>query len=191
MAITSPVQSFPIAEGTDAPNEPAQLAAAVNAIEKQVVMVFPDVATRNAKLTGVNAAKEGMVCWIKNTDSIIYFDGATWRSFGDYWLDQTTGIGPGPAPVIGKTKFEVADYHEDSTGDDGKLFIPFPSGFTSLVSFQLSEADGGSPLMANHFNLYILPSSSDASHGHVQARNNDGTAMGSKWVGMTYHVVLQ
>lgn len=187
---TSPLQGFPLSVGTDAPNEPAQLSNAVNAIEQQTVQVYPDLTTRNAKLSGA-LAKEGMVAWIKSSKSMLYYDGTTWHSFGDYWLNNTGGIGTGPPPVIGTTKFHVADYHEDSTASDGKLFIDLPTGFTSLLDIQISEADGGSPLMAVHFNLYILPSTSNATHIHIQARNNDGTALGGKFVGMTYHAILQ
>lgn len=189
MATTSPLQGIPVSEGTDQPNEPAQLSSAVNALEKQIVQVYADTATRNAVLS---APKEGMVCWVKNIDTMQYFDGTAWRAFSDHW-GGAPGFGAGPTPVIGSTKFEFAAYVEAATDAFGKLTLHFPDGFASLIDFQISQADGGGASLAHSYNLYILVDNCSGVSAQIQARNVDatGTALGNKFVGFTYHAVLQ
>jgi len=50
----------------------------VDILMRQSVMVFDDAASRDTALTDVLA--EGMLCYLKDTDEILKYDGSSWVS---------------------------------------------------------------------------------------------------------------
>lgn len=189
MAVT-PIQSWPIPTQADVPNGPAQIQALADAAEQQSVMFFPDRNTRNAKIPSPTG---GMVAWIDNPGVLVKYDGSTWRTAGTTFVSapgihQSLGT-----PDLGAEVFHAAAYVEVATGADGKFSINFPGSYDLLVSFQYSEADGGGTTLANSYKLYALIDHCSGQSALMQARNVDatGTALANKFVGFTYHAILQ
>lgn len=78
-----------------------------NNLQNQTVMFFASAAARDASAPLTAALTEGMFCYLADTDTTLYYDGAAWQSFGTgdvTGLTAGTGItitNPGgPVPTI-------------------------------------------------------------------------------------------
>jgi len=78
-----------------------------NNLQNQSVMFFASAAVRDANTELTAALTEGMFCYLANTDTTQYYDGAAWQSFGTgdvTGLTAGTGItitnASGPVPTI-------------------------------------------------------------------------------------------
>ena len=78
-----------------------------NNLQNQSVMFFASAAARDASAPLTAALTEGMFCYLADTDTTLYYDGAAWQSFGTgdvTGLTAGTGItitNPGgPVPTI-------------------------------------------------------------------------------------------
>ena len=78
-----------------------------NNLQNQTVMFFASAAARDASAPLTAALTEGMFCYLADTDTTLYYDGAAWQSFGTgYVTGLTAGAGititnpGGPVPTI-------------------------------------------------------------------------------------------
>ena len=100
-------------------------AAQVNQyLQEQTVMVFASAAARTTALSAVLA--EGMVTFLKDTDSLEIYSGTAWVSYGSGDLTAITagtGItvtsGTGPIPVVTNTVATAFDAKGDLIGGTG------------------------------------------------------------------------
>lgn len=106
MATTTPMQAFPVMEGTDDPDIPADIMALALAIEKRVVGVYNNVADRDAKIT---APVEGQIAYLKDTNKLTYYSGSA-------WTDVVPAL---PAFYSGTTAPDNAD------GVNGDIYIKY------------------------------------------------------------------
>ena len=80
MATTSPLQAVPLPQSTDPDNVPADLAAAVNALESRGVMRFATVAARSA---AIPSPIQGMTTWCNDIKRLDTYDGTAWQRTTD------------------------------------------------------------------------------------------------------------
>ena len=78
--------------------------AAMNIVGDSTVNVFDDAAARNSS---ISSPSEGMVCYLKDTNAIEYYDGSSWGGIGDITavsagtnIDVTSGTGPVPSVAL-------------------------------------------------------------------------------------------
>ena len=78
-----------------------------NNLQNQSIMFFASAAVRDASAPLTAALTEGMFCYLADTDTTQYYDGAAWQSFGTgdvTGLTAGTGItitnASGPVPTI-------------------------------------------------------------------------------------------
>jgi len=64
-------------------------------LQNQSIMYFADAAARDTALTGVLA--EGMFAYLADTNTTVFYDGATWQSFG---TGDVTGLTAGAGITI-------------------------------------------------------------------------------------------
>lgn len=75
MATTTGNQQIRVPQSTDDPDVVDDLNKAVTDIEKKLVMVFNSATDRSTRLS---APTEGMLSYLKDTDSYYFFNGTAW-----------------------------------------------------------------------------------------------------------------
>ena len=68
-----------------------------NNLQNQTVMFFASAAARDASAPLTAALTEGMFCYLADTDTTLYYDGAAWQSFG---TGDVTGLTAGAGITI-------------------------------------------------------------------------------------------
>jgi hypothetical protein len=78
--------------------------AAMNIVGDSTVNVFDSATARNSS---ISSPSEGMVCYLKDTNAIEYYDGSSWSGIGDITavnagtnIDVTSGTGPVPTVAL-------------------------------------------------------------------------------------------
>lgn len=79
MPTNTPIQGFRIPVGADDPDVVDDLSQLARGIEKRVMMVFATAAARNTAVSGL--VEEGMFAFLKDTNTLTYYDGAAWQTF--------------------------------------------------------------------------------------------------------------
>lgn len=105
MASITPNQSLPYPVSTDSPDVPRDIKALAEAIEKKLVMVFTDSATRSTKVPSPTA---GMFSVLTSTGAVEYYNGSAW-----------TKIYPSTGPAFSRGTTVPAN----SSGADGDVFF--------------------------------------------------------------------
>lgn len=77
MATTTANQGIRVPQSTDDPDVVDDLNKAVLDIEKKLVMSFANVSDRT---TRVPSPVEGMLGWMRDTDTFVKFDGTAWAN---------------------------------------------------------------------------------------------------------------
>tara|TARA_R110002020_G_scaffold75714_2_gene192430 strand:+ start:659 stop:1321 length:663 start_codon:yes stop_codon:yes gene_type:complete len=101
--------------------------AAMNVVGDSTVNVFDSATARNS---AISSPSEGMVCYLKDTNAIEFYDGSSWGGIGDLTavaagtnIDVTSGTGPIPSVALAidaevnfgdqlATRPEMKDYAE-------------------------------------------------------------------------------
>lgn len=101
--------------------------AAMNIVGDSTVNVFDDATARNS---AISSPSEGMVCYLKDTNAIEFYDGSSWSAIGDITavnaganIDVTSSTGPIPSVALAidaevnfadqlATRPEMKDYAE-------------------------------------------------------------------------------
>jgi hypothetical protein len=68
-----------------------------NNLQNQTIMFFASAAARDASAPLTAALTEGMFCYLADTDTTLYYDGAAWQSFG---TGDVTGLTAGSGITI-------------------------------------------------------------------------------------------
>lgn len=68
-----------------------------NNLQNQTIMFFASAAARDASAPLTAALTEGMFCYLADTDTTLYYDGAAWESFG---TGDVTGLTAGAGITI-------------------------------------------------------------------------------------------
>jgi len=78
--------------------------AAMNVVGDSTVNVFDSATARNS---AISSPSEGMVCYLKDTNAIEFYDGSSWGGIGDLTavaagtnIDVTSGTGPIPSVAL-------------------------------------------------------------------------------------------
>ena len=78
--------------------------AAMNIVGDSTVNVFDSATARNS---AISSPSEGMVCYLKDTNAIEYYDGSSWSGLGDITavsagtnIDVSSGTGPVPSVAL-------------------------------------------------------------------------------------------
>ena len=79
MPTNTPIAGFRIPVGTDDPDVVDDITQLARGIEKRVIAVFLDVASRNTAVAG--NLEEGMFAFTKDQNKLWYYDGAAWQEF--------------------------------------------------------------------------------------------------------------
>lgn len=99
---TSPILSIPCGAGSDAPNGPALMLAAMTAAEKLMVMSF---ATSAARDSAISSPVSGMMAWLSTPTQLTMYDGTGWMVMWEpptsYTPSTWTGITLGNGTLTG------------------------------------------------------------------------------------------
>ena len=175
-------------------------------LQNQSIMFFADAAARDSALFGVLA--EGMFAYLADTNTTVFYDGATWQSFGTgdvTGLTAGNGItianASGPVPTISvstgatlTSPKEVATI--SATAATGAINI---DTLTSAVNIRTSNASGAYTLNVRgdgSTTLNSLMSTGDSLTVTFESPNGvtayypttfyvDGNAVTPKWLGGT------
>jgi hypothetical protein len=104
---TTANQQLPYPTAADDPNVPQDIQALAEAVDKKVVMVFASVSDRS---TRVPAPTAGMLGVMNDTDTVVFYDGAAWKT-----------IYPPPVPAV----TNGTTVPSNSSGANGDVFYKF------------------------------------------------------------------
>lgn len=99
-----------------------------NYIQEQVVMVFDDASARNS---AISSAEEGMFAFLKDTNTLTFYDGSSWSSF----------IGEGDITAVTITTNATGGLSGGATASSG--------AFTSTLTFTPNGLTAGTINVAN------------------------------------------
>ena len=130
-----PASTDPVADGAQDIQDLASGAdTTVRAVELATVMRFADAAARTTALSGIEV--EGMLTFLQDTDSLEYYDGASWQAVGGATMikkvDRFTASGTWTVPT-GVT-YAVA-HMLGGGGSGGGWNVIGNTGGTSSVAF--------------------------------------------------------
>lgn len=77
MSTTTSNQQLPVPTATDDPDVVGDVTALATAIEKKLVMVFTSTSDRS---TRVPSPTSGMFAVMTDTDTVVFYDGAAWKT---------------------------------------------------------------------------------------------------------------
>jgi hypothetical protein len=175
-------------------------------LQNQTIMYFADSTARDAALSGV--VVEGMFAYLADTNTTVYYDGATWQSFGTGDVTGlTAGAGititnaSGPVPTIAVSTGATLTSPEETvtisgTAATGAINI---DTLTSSVNIRTSNASGNwtinvrgdgtttlDSLMAVGTQVSVVfESPQGATAYYPTALTIDGGAVTPKWLGGT------
>ena len=175
-------------------------------LQNQSIMFFASAAARDADLTGVLA--EGMFAYLADTNTTVYYDGATWQSFGTgdvTGLTAGTGITitnpTGPVPTIAISTGAALTSPEEvfttsGTAATGAINI---DTLTSAVSIRTTDASGAytlnvrgdatttlDSLMATNSQVSVVFESPNGVTAYYPTSFSvDGSVVTPKWLGGT------
>lgn len=179
-----------------------------NNLQNQTVMFFASAAVRDANTALTAALTEGMFCYLADTDTTQYYDGAAWQSFGTGDVTGlTAGAGititnpSGPVPTIAlSTGATLTSPKETATisavAATGAIDIDV---VTSSVNIRTANATGnwtinvrgdGSTTLDSLMSVgsqisVVFESPQGATAYYPTAFNVDGSAVVPKWLGGT------
>jgi hypothetical protein len=179
-----------------------------NNLQNQTVMFFASAAVRDASAPLTAALTEGMFCYLADTDTTQYYDGAAWQSFGTGDVTGlTAGAGititnpSGPVPTIAlSTGATLTSPKETATisavAATGAIDIDV---VTSSVNIRTANATGnwtinvrgdGSTTLDSLMSVgsqisVVFESPQGATAYYPTAFNVDGSAVVPKWLGGT------
>lgn len=164
---TSPLQSIPLPDSSNAPNVPYDLGAAVGEVEKKLVMSYASAAARAAALP---SPVEGMVAWLEDVDRLTEYTGSAWRYVRPGFDEVKTTVTSSSA-AIGSTETTLATL--PSFTADGATDVELALSYYNFVasaapiSFFLRFYDGATLLDER---LLVMTGAS------VQLNTGQGTA---------------
>jgi hypothetical protein len=175
-------------------------------LQNQTIMYFANSTARDAALSGV--VVEGMFAYLADTNTTVYYDGATWQSFGTgdvTGLTAGTGItitnASGPVPTISiasgatlTSPKEVASI--SATAATGAINI---DTLTAAVNIYTSNASGNwtinvrgnssttldSTMAVGEQVSVVFETPNGATAYYPTAFSIDGSAVVPKWLGGT------
>jgi hypothetical protein len=164
-----------------------------NYIQEQTVMVFADAAARTSALSAVLA--EGMISYLKDTNSTEYYSGSAWVAIGGSASPLTTkgdlyGFSTTNARVAVGTNGQVLT--ADSTAATGVAWATAASGggltLLSTTTFNNTVTNFTvSSISGSYKNLLIIGSglqTSAAASGPIQLQFNGDTAANYNYCGI-------
>ena len=127
---------------------------------RQTVMVFDDATARTTALSGV--LTEGMVTFLKDTDSTEYYDGSAWQSISN----------PGDITAV------TAGYGLAGGGSTGDVTLTASTALTSstATTYTLGSADAGIYLQFTNDITLTISTATDFGVGQQVTILTDGTA---------------
>ena len=127
---------------------------------RQTVMVFDDATARTTALSGV--LTEGMVTFLKDTDSTEYYDGSAWQSISN----------PGDITAV------TAGYGLAGGGSTGDVTLSASTAITSstATTYTLGSADAGIYLQFTNDITLTISTATDFGFGQQVTILTDGTA---------------
>ena len=144
-------QNVPIATLTDPPNAQTLATGIVNNIVPKTVMTFASASVRGATLVPntPSAPTEGMVSWLKDTNTLSVYNGSTWVTIaaGSTTWTKVTSLQPGwshDGNGNGDFCYKVADFNGDRT-----IFFRGALGRTWSSGVQNNYTLNDDPLPAN------------------------------------------
>lgn len=132
-----------------------------NYLQEQVIMVFADASARNSAIT---SAEEGMFAFLKDTNTLTFYDGSSWASF----------IGEGDITGVTITTSATSGLSGGSSATSG--------AFSSTLTVDPSQLTDGTGITVDTANdLLILEDATDNVVKKVnpsQIASGGGTSIG-------------
>ena len=127
---------------------------------RQTVMVFDDASARTTALSGV--LTEGMITFLKDTDSTEYYDGSAWQGISN----------PGDITAV------TAGYGLAGGGSTGDVTLSASTAITSstATTYTLGSADAGIYLQFTNDITLTISTATDFGVGQQVTILTDGTA---------------
>lgn len=189
MATTSPLQAVPLPDASDADDVPYNLGAAVDAMEKRLVMVYASATDRDSKIA---TPEEGMIAYLQDVNEWTAHDGSGWHkalvqnSSGAVVIDGSLTVG---GDVIGNS----LQVQPSATGGDAVVYIKNSAGTTrgelaaaetvnhfatASVGDLILRADSGKLILLSTANEPVAVQGSSGQTANLQEwQNNAGTPL--------------
>lgn len=105
MTANTPANSFPYPQSSDDPDVPSDMQALAVAIDKRVMGVYNTSSDRDTKTASI--LQEGLFAYLKDSNSVTYYDGAAWQPYPAAYPAITSGT----------------SVPSNATGSDGDIFF--------------------------------------------------------------------
>jgi hypothetical protein len=105
---TTPAQAFPVPVNGDDPDVPLDMFNLAKAIEKRVMGIYASAAERNTFTTAAGVV-EGMFAYLRDTNTVTYYDGTAWVNFPPTVpaITNSTSVPSNSVGVDGDVHFKV------------------------------------------------------------------------------------
>jgi hypothetical protein len=123
---TSPLQLYSFPTTSDQAS-PASIQTLAQAVEKQVVAIFPDAATRDSRWTTATGLANGAMCFITSTGELQLRAGGAWVVIGGRAAPFATAAGTGTYSLAATGSTTVA--------------VTFPAGRFSIAPIVIANGE--------------------------------------------------